>query len=97
MDSNGFRYVSELIQLFSDEHPLFKRAKTKGRPVGYLFLDEIEDYIDVDSILDFGVKKFPRLSLVEFSFQGKPRLLAKSSKIPIVEIMENYADLGLNA
>lgn len=81
---------------FSVENPIFRQAKKMGRPVGYLALDEIDDYFNIEDVLNYGTKKFPWLCVIEFSLNGRSRLALGSQKLPIKQIMEDYSNLNLS-
>lgn len=74
---------------FSGDHPLFGRAKKAGRPIGYLGLGEIPEYADLEDIMEYGEKKFPWLSILNYSFQGKERILMSSDFFSTVRIFSN--------
>ncbi len=79
-----------------DNHPLFLKAKEMKRSVGYLNLDEIDDYTNIKDILHYGSKKFPWLFLLEYTLENRSYLRARSRRLPVKEIMSSYRHMNLN-
>lgn len=85
--------TEEAIRLeneFSDELPVFQKAKEMGRPVGCLILDDVSDYFFLEEIIGHGVKKYPWLCIVIFNYNGIRMYNCASEKIAISEIIKNY-------
>ncbi len=72
-----------------DEHPAFKQTKKMGRPVGYVDLGEVSDYVDYQSILDCAAKRFPHLAIVKYELGAETYIRAHS------EIFEIRVPQGL--
>lgn len=81
----------------TDDHPIFKKAKQVGRPVGCAILEKpIPDYVNIEAVLDYGIQVFPWLCVIGFTFGDKYRLVFKSKKLPIYQIIESYGPIDLN-
>jgi hypothetical protein len=81
--------VEEMVAKISDDHPLFAVAKQIGRPVGCLFLGEVQEYFNVSDILQLGVKKFPWLCFISYTFDGQMYAYFESKKFPFKGITRN--------
>jgi hypothetical protein len=88
----AFEYEDRVKKCFIDNHASFLNAKSAGRPIGYLDLGEINPFISLDDILDYGKKKFPWLAVISYVVNGNKMINADSKKIPIVKILEKYKE-----
>lgn len=86
MSSETSKFESE----FTDDEPLFQKAKEMGRPVGCLFLGDVSHFFFVEAVLEYATKKYPWLCIVGFNYGGNYRLNFASEKLAITEIIENY-------
>lgn len=84
---------SRLRRRFIDNAEAFARAKAMGRPIGFLYLGKINNFIDTASLLDYGKKKFPWLCIIMYINQGKCMIIADSNNLPIDGILERYREL----
>ncbi|MDI3496399.1 MAG: hypothetical protein PWQ35_420 [Patescibacteria group bacterium] len=89
--------TSILKDKFSDTHPIFRKAKKIGRPVGYLYLKNMKCNTDIKSIIKLGLEKFPWLCVVIFKLNDKKYIHAKSKFIPINDLLNSYGELEINA
>jgi hypothetical protein len=80
----------------SDNHPIFQQAKKRGRPVGCLMLKEIDNYLNISHLLNYGTKKFPWLCVLGFTLEGNRHIYAKSKKVLIKEILSSYENIKLD-
>ncbi len=82
----------------TDENPIFKRAKEIGRPIGCLLLNEIDSYLNVEAVIDYGVQKFPWLCVIGFYYQDHYRIIFHSQKIPMEQLLMGYkpAEIGIS-
>lgn len=88
--------TSLIKKQISDSHPIFLEAKNKGRPVGsFISNKNIVNYLDIDDIVSYGLKKYPWLCVVSLKLGNTKTIFAKSHKIPIKEIMALYRDVTL--
>ncbi len=75
---------------FSDQHPIFSEAKRRGRSVGCLVLNQVEDYFDAGAVMDKGLEKFPWLCILSYKI-GKRNFVAYASKyLPIHDLVKDY-------
>ncbi len=82
---------TEKIKLrLTDKNLIFKSAKSIGRPIGCLLLDNIDYYLNVEAIIDYGTKKFPWLCIVGFYYQGLYHIVFNSEIMPIKELVDGY-------
>jgi hypothetical protein len=89
----AFEYEDKIKKCFIDNHVAFLKAKSAGRPVGYLDLGEMNPFMDLSCILDYGKKKFPWLVVISYIIDGKKMINADSKKIPVIEVLEKYRDM----
>lgn len=75
---------------FSDSSIFFRQAKKIGRPVGYVNLGEMPNFINVQDILAYGYKRFPWLCVVKYRIQGQERMEVGSAKLDIVPIIKEH-------
>lgn len=81
--NNDLKFNSNLAENFSDKHPLFAEAKKRGRPVGCLVLNRVEDYFDAQAVIEKGLDKFPWLCILGYEISNKSYILFKSRYLPI--------------
>lgn len=95
-------FTDEIKQTFRDDNPIFEEIRKIGRPAGYLFLETgIDDYLDIEQIIEYGMSLFPWLVVLEFPSKkdGVNAIYFGSKKIQVIEITKFYAkdDLDNNA
>lgn len=99
--NEGLNQIEEMFVLMEDEaddlknkwvddHPIFIKAKQIGRPVGCLFLDNVEDYFNAQEIIEDGSKQFPWLCILRYYIDGLAYISICSDKIDAQEIINNY-------
>lgn len=81
---------------FSDTHPIFRKAKRLGCPVGYLYLKDMERSADIKSIVELGLKKYPWLCVVVYNIKDEKYIFVKSKYIPINELLSYYGELDIS-
>jgi hypothetical protein len=80
--------IQEIKETFAVDISLFPTANAAGRPIGYLDLNDISQGLDLLSLLEYGVEKFPWLFLIHYNIGENYGILANSQELPIEEIME---------
>jgi len=78
-----------LEENFREDIPEFEGAKKVGKTVGCLILDDVAENFFIERILAQGIKKYPWLCVVIFTYNGTKMINCASEKIPISEIL-NY-------
>jgi len=65
-----------------------------GRPAGYLFFDGKIENLDIEEMMEYGMSMFPWLVVLEFpsEIKGVSSIYFASKKIPIIEIINAYAN-----
>jgi len=77
------------------ENEIFESARACGRPVGYLDLGEVEEYLDFRNIMSYGVQVFPWLFIISFKSRNRNYLKFLSTKMPIISLTEDYVKAGI--
>lgn len=85
---NSSKKIQEIKENFEVDISLFPAANAAGRPIGYLDLNDISQGLDLLSLLEYGVEKFPWLFLIHYNIGENYGILANSQELPIEEIME---------
>src|SRR5680860_253649 len=80
----------------TDKNPIFKKAKKLGRPVGSMMLGKVQSYLDINELLEYGLKKYPWLCIVSATINSQNYLFMESKMIPIGDIMSQYSDANPN-
>jgi len=73
------------------DFPVFKAAKDKNRPIGYLNLGEIKTYYDLDEIMSYGVARFPWLFVLYYKLEGQLCLKVESKMFDAKKSLSYYA------
>ncbi|MFA5155415.1 MAG: hypothetical protein WC453_03185 [Patescibacteria group bacterium] len=76
-------------QLVSPDLEFFQEAKAAGRPIGFLKIPD-STVVDVQAILDYGVKKYPWLCVIIHTMGGHDYLEIASSYLDIRQFLEYY-------
>lgn len=82
----------EALKRFSMYHPAFSDAKECRRPVGFISVRNL-GLIDMEKIIQEGLKRFPWLIVIETGTDEEPFLRLESLKMPIEDILVNYTDV----
>lgn len=85
--------IQEIKEAFTVDISLFPAANAAGRPIGYLDLNDISQGLDLLSLMEYGVEKFPWLFLIHYNIGENYGILANSQELPIEEIMERLQAL----
>ena len=83
-------------QKLTDQNPIFRKAKRLGRPVGSIMLGKVQSYLDIQQLLEYGLKKYPWLCIVSATITNRKYLFMESKIIPIADIMALYGDSNLD-
>jgi len=88
--------IAQAKERIMADSPYFLGAKKAGRPVGYLPWEEIEEYINLEEILEYGCKKYPWLFIIEYSCQGSWGLYLASENFGIKEFIAAYSQMAIS-
>jgi hypothetical protein len=90
---NMIRATNQAKDKLSTNAVWFQEAQQNNRPVGYLRLEDVPEYLDIQDIIEHGRSQFPWLFVFEYSFQGQEFLQAASNILDVPEILNYYSEV----
>lgn len=82
-----------VMDLFRDDYSLFEKAKSMGRPVGYFYLSRGMEFLDVERLMEHGIKEYPWLVVLEIKTDEEMPLRFRSKKIDISKVLRGYSNV----